>query len=264
LAARNAVGPFGLKSTLARPIYPMGTDPQDCPMTAERRNLYRILHVQPEAPPEVIKAAYRVLMTTLRAHPDLGGDHDQAARLNAAWAVLGDADRRAEYDRAMRRSPRGGLSSVGVAQVDPFAWQADKRCPFCQHAFAGRIGSDDRCVRCSSPLFPAPTTERGASELLGRRRGQRFEREMDASLRLPGQGAERPARVRDLSFGGLSVVCVQRIANGSPFRIVTPGFDAVAVAVGSRPAGVAFTVHARLLTLQMVRAARGVYVSAMA
>ena len=40
-------------------------------MSEERRNLYRILHVQPEAPPEVIKAAYRALMITLRGHPDL-------------------------------------------------------------------------------------------------------------------------------------------------------------------------------------------------
>jgi DnaJ-class molecular chaperone len=41
-------------------------------MRRERRNLYRLLHVQPEAPPEVIKAAWRALMSTLRAHPDLG------------------------------------------------------------------------------------------------------------------------------------------------------------------------------------------------
>ena len=40
-------------------------------MRRERRNLYRLLHVQPEAPPEVIKAAWRALMSTLRAHPDL-------------------------------------------------------------------------------------------------------------------------------------------------------------------------------------------------
>ena len=41
-----------------------------------RRNLYRILHVQPEAPLEIIKASYRSLMTKLKLHPDLGGDHD--------------------------------------------------------------------------------------------------------------------------------------------------------------------------------------------
>ena len=48
-------------------------------MPQERRNLYRLLFVQPEAPPEVIKAAYRALMTTLRGHPDLGGNAEALA-----------------------------------------------------------------------------------------------------------------------------------------------------------------------------------------
>ncbi|MBQ0961693.1 J domain-containing protein, partial [Ideonella sp. 4Y11] len=76
-------------------------------MSRERRNLYRILHVQPEAPPEVIKAAWRALMSTLRAHPDLGGDPETAARLNAAYEVLSDPVRRAAYDRGLKRTPRG-------------------------------------------------------------------------------------------------------------------------------------------------------------
>lgn len=240
--------------------------PQGHAMATERRNLYRILHVQPEAPAEVIKAAYRALMITLRAHPDLGGDHDHAARLNAAWAVLGDAERRRDYDRALRKPVRGAAPAAPSAgpQIDPWSWQADRRCPFCQHAWFGKPGPESRCGRCSSPLFAAPTTERGASELLGRRRGERYARDLDASLRLPGQGAERPARVRDLSLSGLSLLCSQRIPNGTPFRITTASFDAVAAVVGSRPAGAAFTLHARLLTLQMLRAARGVYVSAVA
>ena len=37
-----------------------------------RRNYYRILQVQPDAPVEVIKASYRALMRELRLHPDLG------------------------------------------------------------------------------------------------------------------------------------------------------------------------------------------------
>ena len=39
-----------------------------------RRNYYRLLQVQPDAAPEVIKASYRTLMQKLRLHPDLGGD----------------------------------------------------------------------------------------------------------------------------------------------------------------------------------------------
>lgn len=237
-------------------------------MAQERRNLYRILHVQPEAPPEVVKAAYRALMTSMRTHPDLGGDHDQAARLNAAYTVLSDPGSRRAYDLSMRKPGRGqaaghAAAATGAA-IDPWSWRADSRCPFCHHAFAGKPSPDSRCTRCEGPLWPAPDTERAVGEILGRRHGERFERDIDAVLRLPGTKVTRPARVRDLSLNGISMLTAQRLPNGAPFHIKTATFDAVAVVVGSRAAGAAFTVHARLLTLHMQRAARGVYISAMA
>ena len=67
-------------------------------MKSTRRNHYRMLHVQPEAPPEIIAASYRTLMQKLRAHPDLGGDADYAVLLNEAYAVLSDPQRRQRYD----------------------------------------------------------------------------------------------------------------------------------------------------------------------
>ncbi|MDP1535130.1 MAG: DnaJ domain-containing protein, partial [Rubrivivax sp.] len=63
-------------------------------MTKERRNLYRILQVQPEAAPAVLKASYRALMSSARMHPDLGGDTDSAATLNRAYEVLSDPEQR--------------------------------------------------------------------------------------------------------------------------------------------------------------------------
>ena len=235
-------------------------------MASERRNLYRILHLQPEAPHEVIKASYRALMSTLRGHPDLGGDHDQAVRLNAAYAVLGDPDSRRAYDQALRKPVRGASATGPAPQTagDPWCWLADHRCPFCSHAFSGKPTAETRCSACDSPLVAAPDAERAASELLGRRRGERFARELDARLRVPGQAKDRPARVRDLSLTGLSLMTAQRLDKGSAFRITTPSFDAVAAVVACRTAGAAFTVHARLLTLQLVRTGRGVFVSAVA
>lgn len=231
-------------------------------MASERRNLYRILHVQPEAPSEVIKAAYRALMTTLRAHPDLGGDHEQAARLNAAYDVLGDPERRRDYDRALRKPTRGIASTEQqAAMADPWSWLADRRCPFCQHAFAGQPRAQTRCVRCDGPLAIAPTSERAAGELLGRRRGERYARDLDATIHLPGARTECPARLRDLSLAGLSLLSAQRVVKGTPLRVVTDSFDAIAAVVACRPYGAAFTVHARLMTLQMRRSSCGVYVS---
>jgi curved DNA-binding protein CbpA len=228
-------------------------------MATERRNLYRILNVQPEAPQEVIKASFRALMGSMRAHPDLGGDHEMAARLNAAYQVLGDPQRRSAYDQSLRRPVRGVAMSQPLA--DPWAWLADRRCPFCAHEFNGRPSADMRCARCQSPLGPAPSAAHGSAELLGRRRNERFRRELDAVVRVAGMREERAARLRDLSLSGLSLVTVQRIPKGAAFRVTAPNFETVAVVVASRPAGAAFTTHAQMLTLQMVRSGRGVFVA---
>lgn len=63
-----------------------------------RRNYYRILHVQPDAPVELIKASYRTLMHKMKHHPDLGGDHETAIIINEAYATLTDSKKRKLYD----------------------------------------------------------------------------------------------------------------------------------------------------------------------
>ncbi len=70
-------------------------------MKHNRRNYYRILHVQMDAPTEIIKASYRTCMQKLRAHPDLGGDNWNAALINAALAVLSNPEKRQRYDREL-------------------------------------------------------------------------------------------------------------------------------------------------------------------
>ncbi|MEM7027813.1 MAG: DnaJ domain-containing protein [Pseudomonadota bacterium] len=64
----------------------------------ERRNYYRILNVQPDAPFEIIKNNYRTLMQKLKLHPDLGGNVEQASIINEAYQVLSNTERRARYD----------------------------------------------------------------------------------------------------------------------------------------------------------------------
>ena len=66
-----------------------------------QRNYYRILYVQPDAPIEIIQAAYRTLMQKLKAHPDLGGDEWNAAVINKAFGVLSDPRKRRAYDQAL-------------------------------------------------------------------------------------------------------------------------------------------------------------------
>lgn len=66
-----------------------------------KRNYYRILHVQPDAPTAVIRASYQALMQKLGNHPDLGGEHWNATVINEAYAVLTDTGKRSAYDREL-------------------------------------------------------------------------------------------------------------------------------------------------------------------
>ena len=60
------------------------------------KNHYQTLGVEKNASPEEIKRAYRKLAG--QHHPDKGGDTHLFQEIQAAYDVLGDANRRAEYD----------------------------------------------------------------------------------------------------------------------------------------------------------------------
>ncbi len=66
-----------------------------------KRNYYRILYVQPDAPMEIVQASYRTIMQKLKAHPDLGGDHWNASVINEAFETLSDPDKRLAYNKAL-------------------------------------------------------------------------------------------------------------------------------------------------------------------
>ena len=242
-------------------------------MSEERRNLYRILHVQPEAPLEVIRASYRTLMSTLRSHPDLGGDPEAAARINNAYAVLTDPDRRRAYDRGLAGPVPAQPDAAGPRMVarrrpvpapaltvsDPAAWLADRVCPFCRQGLPAVLHMDTRCSQCDSPLFRRPSIDRG--ELFGRRRSPRNVRPLPATLRLPALPGDHAARLRDLSLSGLCLLSPVPAPERSAMRVMTSGFDAVAVVVGCRRQPDGWLLHGELLTLQLLRS-QGVFVSA--
>ncbi len=239
-------------------------------MTTERRNLYRLLFVQPEAPTEVIKAAHRALMVKQRMHPDFGGDTDIAARLNAALAVLTDPEQRRAYDLSLKpKAKQGGASAATPIQPLQPMWLEQRRCPFCQTAFAALPKVGSRCTHCDSPLTPVPKPPKlpsaASGEALGRRSGeQRFERNSPVALQLPGDVRQHTGRLHDLSFTGLSFIAQVAPPKGSTLRVTTAMFDAVAQVVTLRRQGTQCTVHAMLLTLELQRNASGVYVNTQA
>lgn len=244
-------------------------------MSRDSPDHYRTLFVQPDAPPEVIKAAWRALMSARRVHPDLGGDHDAAVRLNTAFEVLGDAARRAAYDRS-RQAPSGGRSGPPggsreaprrpAAPAGP-APGSSPACPFCQRPHAGALRRDSRCLGCNSPLspLPDPVSRSGPrDDEQGRRRDPRFPRDAIVQLWLPGDLQPRPARLRDLSFSGLQLHASDPLPDGQVVRVVAPWFEALFAVVDSRRLRSGHAVHGRLLTLLMQQQARGVYLNSRA
>jgi hypothetical protein len=245
-------------------------------MTENRRNYYRVLHVQPEAPIEVIKASYRTLMSTLRQHPDLGGDTAAAQLLNEAYEVLSDPQRRAAYDRELvahwqRVRDRAAASKARAAAAEARAADApaaeevvvETGCPVCRFPLPQPIHLDTRCIHCDAPLASLPANDAAAHELFGRRGSVRRDRTQVATMFVGWPSTRMPVRWRDLSLTGLSVYSAQPVAVGQTVRVVDSALDVVARVVSCRASGRAWSVHGRLLTAIFTQTA-GVFVSAKA
>jgi curved DNA-binding protein CbpA len=74
----------------------------------ERRDPYRILQVQPDADPDVVRAAYRVLAR--KVHPDASAPMSEKAELrmtdlNWAYAIVRDPVKRRAWEADRRRAP---------------------------------------------------------------------------------------------------------------------------------------------------------------
>ncbi|HKL63811.1 MAG TPA: J domain-containing protein [Woeseiaceae bacterium] len=228
------------------------------PHAHDDRDYYRILHVQPDAPPEVIRSSYRTLMQRLRAHPDLGGDNRRAALLNEAWSVLRHPAKRASYDAARAAGSAGGRARRQADASPPGT------CLFCgtEHRRPVRPQAGERCGECASPLAPA---DRSRQETRGQRAIARIRRAHAVSFlttwpqRFPGSG-----RMQDVSLHGLKFLSRQSLAVGQIIRLDSDICRAVARVVAAQPSaqgsGTGWLVRAEFLTLDFQRTV-GTFVS---
>ena len=190
-----------------------------------RRNYYRILHVERDAPAEIIRSSYRTLMQRLRMHPDLGGDAAQAALINEAYAVLTDAGRRAAYDASLRQCEID--AAVAMAGTSPRSPAPAAACFFCDHPhdLGEHTTHEDDCARCASPLHPARHVTWESADQRGIRRIPRRHRLMFYSgwPQSPSTG-----RSKDISLTGMLFATREHVALDAVLKIESVACTAVA------------------------------------
>jgi curved DNA-binding protein len=81
-------------------------------------NYYQILGVNQNSSSEEIKQAYRKL--ALKHHPDKGGDAAEFKKINEAYSVLSDAQKKAEYDTPQSSWGRSNWSNQGDSNIYGF------------------------------------------------------------------------------------------------------------------------------------------------
>lgn len=222
-----------------------------------RRNYYRILHVQPDAPTEIIKSSYRTLMQKLRMHPDLGGDQWNATLINEAYQTLMDAARRAEYDR------QGVPEPVSTADISITAVMRQPVCIYCRtaHGYSEQIPREAMCAACGSPLRQASrqrteTTDKRATNRLVRRHALNF---------FHGWPLQGPfsGETRDISLGGLQFVTVGAVVPRQLLKLACDPLSAVVRVVActvSDEVDFRWLVRAEYLTVYF-RRSRGAFLS---
>jgi curved DNA-binding protein CbpA len=122
----------------------------------ERRNFYRILHIQPDASFAVIRESYRVLMRAHESRSNLREADWDLGLLNIAYKTLQDPQLRATYNRELlKRYPIKTLSqgAFGIS-AEHAVYQTSEKRP--------RIGTDATTIEYSkfSPMRQAPQFQR--------------------------------------------------------------------------------------------------------
>ena len=185
-----------------------------------RRNYYRILQVQPDAPVEIIRAGYRTLMLALKQHPDLGGSAADASVLNEAYEVLSDPVRRADYDKQFfARYPKQSRSQNKPPRTTVL-------CPVCKKPQETKPQPGERCATCQSPLQSDTPMENKRS---CQRAISRTKKEERITYRTSWPGKSQRGMMLDFSPKGLRFLCFEQLPAGSILRISCRHFEASAV-----------------------------------
>ena len=182
-----------------------------------RRNYYRILQVQPDAPTEVIRASYRTLMREMKKHPDLGGDTWDASVLNEAYETLSDPARRAAYDEELFVRYTKQTNAYTRHPVTPVL------CPICKRPLARKARPGELCVTCQTPL---QSDEPEAAQKGKPRSIERIKKSDQIYYYSAWPGKPERGRMIDFSPKGMRFVCDDKIPPETVLKISCSLFEA--------------------------------------
>ena len=196
-----------------------------------RRNYYRILKVQPDAPVEIIRASYRTLMLELKNHPDLGGYTSEASILNEAYETLSDPKLRAAYDKKIRAT----RFKKAAAALSPGSAPSDAgRCLFCKQILTPEAKAQKKCPICKVPL---PFHQEADPDGERRRTIARMKKNDPFVYSSSWPEIPKSGTMMDLSPKGMRFLCSEKLGNGTVLKITTPQLKACGVVTNQQQKG---------------------------
>jgi curved DNA-binding protein CbpA len=189
-----------------------------------RRNYYRILQVQPDAPTEIIRASYRTLMRELKKHPDLGGSTWDAEVLNEAYETLSNPQRRAAYDEELFIRYTKHTSPYSKQPIAPVL------CPICKRPLSRKARQGELCLTCQTPL---PVVDSPEDQPAKPRSIERIKKSDQIYYYSAWPGKPVQGRMIDFSPKGMRFICQEKLALQTVLKISSKLFEASATVTNS-------------------------------
>lgn len=237
-----------------------------------KRNYYRVLHIQNDAELEIAQASYRVLSTQLTGK--------KLQLLTEAFAVVGDQIRRPQYDTLLKlhshttsveklnnplqleKQPNEcntmTISTISrrniqqeTALKEAYESIIEHYCPFCKTPYinANAMGQKYACIECSSPLsLPAD-----AFVSTPRRSLPRIQQSEEANIY--AYWPQNPAQVtlEDLSPTGLNFSTQASLDVHQIIKVDAHHFKAIAQVAYCRNDNSTYRIGASFLTIEFLR-----------
>ncbi len=212
------------------------------------RDPYTVLGVAKTAKPDEIKSAFRKLAK--KFHPDQNQDDPKAqanfSEINQAYEIIGDKDRRAQFDRGeidnegKQRAPHGFEGFSGGGRGDPFAGFGGRQRPgnFEFRSGASGFGAED----ILSSLF-GETAGMGGARRASPRKGADLQATIDISLE-QAAGAEKVEAVFP-NGKRLGIKLPAQVENGQTIRLKGQGEAVPGGTSGDALVTIRFKPHAK-------------------